>query len=205
MTENIRYGRLDAPDAELFAAAEAESVAEPLHEEHEDIRMISEEHAESASTSADWNQEFRRPEAASLPDLGWPGETIVKVEEEAAREEQSDPLAAVDEPSGRSQRDDTPAFAAPGTMEEETIDEEEADTLHYESTSDEGYDEFEEETQAGPGQLNGEARETVAEIHHASLTESGDAHPAGTVPAEVEEDSEEIELEEAMNILDPFS
>ena len=39
-------------------------------------------------------------------------------------------------------------FAAPGTMEEETIDEEEADTVHYETSSDEGYDEFEEETQA---------------------------------------------------------
>src|SRR6266567_3469820 len=110
-------------DEPIFAAAAAESIAEPLHEEHEDIRTISEEHAESASTSADWNQEFRRPEAASLPDLGWPGETIVKVEEEAAREEQSDPVAAVDEASGRSQRDEIPAFAAPGTMEEETIDE----------------------------------------------------------------------------------
>ena len=49
-----------------------------------------------------------------------------------------------------SRRAQTPVFAAPGTMEEETIDEEEADALHYEASSDEGYDEFEEETQAGP-------------------------------------------------------
>ena len=68
-------------------------------------------------------------------------------------------------------RQEAPVFAAPGTMEEETIDDEEADTIHYEASSDEGYDEFEEETQAGPGHLNGDARETVAEIHQASMTD----------------------------------
>src|SRR5439155_3406830 len=73
-------------DEPIFAATE--SVAEPLHEEHEDIRAVAEEPAESASTSTDWNQEFRRPEAASLPNLGWPGWTIVKVEEEEAISEE---------------------------------------------------------------------------------------------------------------------
>ena len=82
-------------------------------------------------------------------------------------------------------------------MVEETIDEEEAGTPHYEASSDEGYEEFEEETQAGPGHLNGDARETVAEIHHASLTDAGEAHPPEGAPAEPEEDSEELELEEA--------
>jgi ribonuclease G len=81
-------------------------------------------------------------------------------------------------------------------MEEETIDEEEADTIHYQSSSDEGYEEFEEETRAAD-QLNGDAREAVTEIHMASLTESGVEQPAGATPAEGEEDSEEIELEEA--------
>ena len=45
----------------------------------------------------------------------------------------------------------TPGFATPGTLEEETIDEDEADTVRYEESSDEGYDEFEEETRAAPG------------------------------------------------------
>ena len=65
-------------------------------------------------------------------------------------------------------------------MEEETIDEEEADAVHYEASSDEGYEEFEEETRAAgqPAHLNGDARETVAEIHMASIAESGEAHPA---------------------------
>ncbi len=77
------------------------------------------------------------------------------MEAEAEREEQNDRVAAgpeqVNQPVRSSREDETPVFAAPGTMEEETIDEEEADTVHYESSSDEGYDEFEEETQAGPG------------------------------------------------------
>jgi len=199
-------------DEPIFAATE--SAAEPLHEEHEDVHANSEEqaeHVESASTSTDWIQEFRRPEeAASLPALGWPGESSVTaeaetvepetVESEEARQEQNRGAAVSDpiDPAARSHRDDpTPAFAAPGTMVEETIDEEEAGTIHYEASSDEGFEEFEEETQAGPGHLNGDARETVAEIHHASLTDSGEAHPPEGAPAEAEEDSEELELEEA--------
>jgi len=223
-------------DEPIFAAAE--SVAEPLHEEHEheehdDTRGNREEqeheghveHLESASTTTDWNREFRRtdrteptpaatPEINDVPALGWPGEGIVAIEEEAQREsmeefprgssnvssqeieEEHDTHVAASDESAQS-RHETPVFAAPGTMEEETIDEDEADAVHYESSSDEGYDEFEEETQSGPGHLNGEAREVVAEIHHASLTESGEVHPAEGAPSEGEEDSEELELEEA--------
>ncbi len=198
-------------DEPIFAAAE--SVAEPLHEEHEDIRANHEEHAEhleSASTSADWNPEFRRPEAASIPALGWPGESLVAAEEDEVTEEEirreddhevQDNRASgqLDQPTRSSREEQPPVFAAPGTMEEETIDEEEADTTHYEASSDEGYEEFEEETHAvgQPAQLNGEAREVVSEIHRASISESGDSHPAEGAAAEVEEDSEELELEEA--------
>src|ERR1700685_485650 len=88
----------------------------------------------------------------------------------------------------------TPVFASPGTLEEETIDEEEADTVRYEQSSDEGYEEFEEETRAA-GQI-AEVRATVDEIHMASLAEAGVAPPEGTAP-EGEDDSEELELEEA--------
>jgi len=81
-------------------------------------------------------------------------------------------------------------------MEEETIDEEEADTIHYQSSSDEGYDEFEEETQAAE-HLNGDAREAVAEIHIDSLAAEGVVSAPEATQAEPEEDSEELELEEA--------
>jgi ribonuclease G len=193
-------------DEPMFAAAEA--VAEPLHEEHEDTRTIQEEPAESAATAADWNQELRRPEEASLPVLGWPGEASVTggaypaVEnEEISEEEEEGSSAGADHPDKPAQlprEEQTPVFAVPGTMEEETIEEEEADTMGYESSSDEEFDEFEEETQAaGAARLNGDAREAVSEIHLSSLAEAGEAHAEAATPAEAEEDAEELELEEA--------
>jgi ribonuclease G len=198
----------------ISAAASTESAAEPLHEQHEDTRGNYEdqpEHAESASTSTDWNQEFRRPEADSIPSLGWPGESRIAAEEEGVHEEgdedsdsdtadRSSPAPeAVDRPVRSSREAQTPVFAAPGTMEEETIDEEEADAVHYESSSDEGYEEFEEETHAAgqPAHLNSDAREVVSEIHMASIVEAGGAQAAEVPPAEGEDDSEELELEEA--------
>ena len=95
-----------------------------------------------------------------------------------------------------------PVFAAPGTLEEETIDEEEADAVRYEQSSDEGYEEFEEETRAagqpeiGPREIS-EVRATVDEIHMSSLAEAGVAPSADGSSTESEEDSEELELEEA--------
>jgi ribonuclease G len=205
-------------DEPIFA--ESASVAEPLHEQHEDIpaahvrdrvqdehireEHVPEEQMDSASTSAKWNQEFRRGEApeveeSPVPSLGWPGESTAAVELEEVSEEELDdrPVPAAEHSDQRDKQ--APAFAAPGTMEEETIDEEEADAVHYETSSDEGYDEFEEETQAAgqPAHLNGDARESVAEIHMASMTGGGEAHPAEVPHAEGEEDSEELELEEA--------
>jgi len=208
-------------DEPIFAASEA--AAEPLHEQHEDITAgriqdepvqeehTHEEHVESASTSANWNQEFRRPEAeeAPLPSLGWPGETTAALEVEEVEEEvENSPVSErsdrdfdhhSDHPAPTPREEQAPVFAAPGTMEEETIDEEEADTVQYQSSTDEGYEEFEEETQAAgqPAHLNGDARETVAEIHMASMSENSEAHPAEAAHAEGEEDSEELELEEA--------
>ena len=202
-------------DEPIFASGQA--VAEPLHEEHEDIRATHEDVADSASTTAEWNQEFRKPEEEA-PATAWGLESTAVVEHEPVQHDSHEAEAAADvehefveedtaeipapiaEHSDRySARDEqTPVFAAPGTIEEETIDDEEADAIHYESHSDEGYDEFEEETHAGPAHLNGEARATVDEIHQASLSESGQA-PAAEAAAspESEEDSEEAELEEA--------
>jgi ribonuclease G len=99
----------------------------------------------------------------------------------------------------------TPIFAAPGTMEEETIEEEEeADTIRYQESSDDGYEEFEEETRAaGESSFDAAntaisaARETVSEIHRTSLTEAGVPPAAEGAAPETEEDSEELELEEA--------
>ncbi len=193
-------------DEPIFSATATESVAEPLHEQHEDTRANHEEQSEqveSASASPDWNQEFRNREAASIPVLGWPGESRVPDEPEGVvREKEIDCVDApelIDQPAPSSREEQAPIFAAPGTMEEETIDEDEADAVRYESSSDEGYEEFEEETRAAgqPAHLNGDAREVVSEIHRASLVESGEPHAVDAAHPEGEEDSEELELEEA--------
>ncbi len=192
------------PDDEpIFAVAEA--VAEPLHEEHEDTRQASEEPMESASTSAAWETEFRRPgtEEESAPS-GWasePQDARNEHEEEQHDENhefehQSAPAEEHHAEAPRYSEPQEPAFAAPGTMEEETIEEDEADTLQYQASSEEGDDEFEEETQAA-GNFNGDAREAVTEIHRASLAESGGVDAAAVSATETEEDSEEMELEEA--------
>jgi Rne/Rng family ribonuclease len=178
-------------DEPIFAA----SSAEPLHEQHHDAQPVQEEHAEAASTSVDWNREFRS--TAPAQDSARVTEEFVEEEDftSPAREHSDRPAAAAHEP-------ETPAFAAPGTLAEETIEEEEADTVRYEESSDEGYDEFEEETRAA-GQPDSEAqrelsevRATVDEIHMSSLAEAGVAPAEGGAP-ESEEDSEELELEEA--------
>jgi len=200
-------------DEPIFAAGDAS--AEPLHEQHEDLHPVAVEAAESAATVTNWNREFRRAETEekSAPAVAWnathpvalEAQTIETVHEEeevaadiAAQEvTESAPDAVVThEASHVSQEEQEPVFAAPGTIEEETIDEEEADTIHYESSSDEGYDEFEEETRAAD-HLNGDAREAVSEIHRDSLVESGVAPAPEAAQAESEEDSEELELEEA--------
>jgi Rne/Rng family ribonuclease len=213
--ESAVPGAISFPEDEpIFAATELQ--AEPLHEEHDEIHAAHEEPAETASawpasepsaaTTVEWNEKLRREEASNLPTLGWPGEPRITVEEEGVSEDGDDKLVPIAEhidrhseaPQEISREDQTPAFAAPGTIEEETIDEEEADAIRYESSSDEGYEEFEEEIQAGgPAQLHGDVRETVAEIHATSLADENGLHGSEEVHAAAEDDSEEIELEEA--------
>src|SRR5579871_4616093 len=205
-------------DEPIFAAGTANT--EPLHEEHEEVeheeaRAVAEEPADSAATSISWNREFRRSEPETAVAPAWIAEEHAPVEttpsighedvtEQSEVEQEHEPQfdqalsSSESERLSRAFRDEAPVFAAPGTMEEETIDDEEADTLHYETSSDDSFDEFEEETRAAdqPEHLNGDAREAVSEIHMASITESGE-HAAEAAPAEAEEDAEDMELEEA--------
>ena len=200
-----------AEDEPIFAAAEVD--AEPLHKDPQALHPVAAEPVESATVSATWNRDFRRAdeEEAKTPASLWNSEAAAIEEQSLIPEDQeSSPFhetetrpvlenAPEHEPMAREE--EKPIFAAPGTMEEETIDEEEADTIHYESSSDEGYEEFEEEIQAaGQGRLSDEAREAVAEIHGSALSE-GDLTGATEIPAtegtHAEDDSEELALEEA--------
>ncbi len=216
------------PDDEpIFASNSANASASPVAEapvaerpiaERIDKRLDDSRHLQehtgavassAASTSVDWNREFRRQELASAAastgasDAAQITEEFVEEDDEmVTRPEHSDrPVSPIHEPAAPGFA--APVFATPGTLEEETIEEDEADTVRYEESSDEGYDEFEEETRAAgqPGSEIGreisDVRETVDEIHMSSLADAGVAPPAEGSAAESEEDTEELELEEA--------
>jgi len=186
------------PDDEpIFASAPSEPQPGRRAE-----KQVQKEPAESAATSVDWNREFHRRDAASAAATAPAPEAMETVTEVV---EEDDEMVAAEhfDRAAAPAAEQVAAFAAPGTLEEETIDEEEADTVRYEHASDEGYDEFEEETRAA-GQQGSETgprefpdvRDTVDEIHMTSLAESGAVPAEGSTP-EGEEDSEEMELEEA--------
>jgi ribonuclease G len=173
------------------ASAGADPVVEAPHGHDDSSRPAEEDRGNAASASAtasvDWNREFRRQEVASASALTAEQEFV---------EEQEEVVAPQPQGLDRSEREpEAPAFAAAGTLEEETIDEEEADTIRYEESSDEDFEEFEEETRAS-GQI-AEVRETVDEIHMSSLADAGVLPAAEGAVAEGEEDTEELELEEA--------
>ncbi|MGA7220502.1 MAG: hypothetical protein WBX38_19460, partial [Candidatus Sulfotelmatobacter sp.] len=158
--------------------------------------------ARAASTSVDWNREFHRHDAEQRdaePEQGSErgGEAMPPIAapaiEEQFVEDEEEMVAAPEKSIQPARQPEAPVFAAPGTLEEETIDEEEADTARYVESSDEGYDEFEEETRAA-GQL-AEVRATVDEIHMTSLADAGIAPSAEDSASE--EDSEDLQLEEA--------
>ena len=206
-------GAATFPEDEPFFAS-ASTVAEPLHEQHDDLRAEQDESLEAASTSVDWNREFRRPEPAgeSVSTAAAAAPALSDAESEAHKEEKValEP-SSMDEAVERRARvveANTPAFArSTGTVEEETIDEEEAEAIHYgEETGDDGtFDEFEEETRAAaeqvsgtPGQEMSASVEPVAEIQEsASADVVKETAAAETAEEAEEEDSQELELEEA--------
>jgi Rne/Rng family ribonuclease len=196
--------------AATAASANAAPVAEIPHQQPEESRQPQENRAEAASvsaaaTSVDWNREFRRQDLANLAPAasGDAGQVIEEefVEDNVDEGRQEEPSSRFehsrfehsDQPEPVVRGPEAPVFAAPGTLEEETIDDEEADTVRYEESSDEGYDEFEEETRAA-GQL-ADVRATVDEIHMSSLADAGITPAEGSAAGE--EDPEELELEEA--------
>jgi Rne/Rng family ribonuclease len=183
-------------DEPMFADAVAETETPPGTESSpaEEELPPAEPPNQSVATSVDWNREFHRMDSASAVAAAAAPEAVREIQEVIETESLPDTSA------NASLKQATP-FAAPGTLEEETIDEEEADTVRYEQSSDDSYDEFEEETHAA-GQPNGgqgafsDIRDTVDEIHMNSFAESG-AAPAEAVTAEGDEDAEDLELEEA--------
>ncbi|MFY9977535.1 MAG: ribonuclease E/G, partial [Candidatus Sulfotelmatobacter sp.] len=214
-------------DEPIFANPASSDEISPEHEDR--LPFVPDGPAEpaphlNASTSVSWNRDFRVPEPTveiiDVTDRQKEGRQNEDREKEDRQRGTRQPQESAPEFAERAEElpeqqidrsehsasvraeSNALAFAAPGTLEEETIDEDEADAVRYEGSSDDGYEEFEEETRAASdGSENSrgaisEVRETVAEIHMSSLAESG-VPPAESGTAESEEDSEELELEEA--------
>jgi hypothetical protein len=171
--------------------------AEPLEELHGDHVGDSpvEEHYEEST----WSRKSKPSRCTSHDGIVWRSQpTVPVVIEESIFESRE----AEDAPARRAEDRESvwasPSSLAPqGTIEEEEIEEEEADIAHYveELEEDATFEELEEETRAAE-----EHREQIAQLVAAgepipSALASDDG--AGIGAEAEEDDSEELELEEA--------
>jgi Rne/Rng family ribonuclease len=188
-----------APLAEVFSDDEpifASTVPEPLKEVQTELMARAGEERES-DVSSDWDREQKRQHQMNVAAVSG-GEAAA---EEAEEIDQNDRMNAGPEHS------DQPPVAAPArTMEEEEIEEEEADLSHYveELEEDTAFEELEEETHAA-----GEEHGTTHEIAASAEPLASEAVPFSAEPVspeavdvagaeEVDEEAEEeAELDEA--------
>src|SRR5215470_7361908 len=199
------------PDDEpLFATG----LTEPLHEQHGDIEPQEE------AAHQEWEREHALQDRMNLT-AAFAGEPVIEHDEiveevtsHAPEEEAFAASAAVSHPSAPSVPYDIPA----GSIEEQEIDEEEADITHYveELEEDSVFDEMEEETSAASDYQSPRSLEIAATGEpplHAS-EEGSNALPTGDENAiaaagevfaaegeteieETEEDTVEAEIEDA--------
>ncbi|HXP17388.1 MAG TPA: hypothetical protein VN868_09815, partial [Terriglobales bacterium] len=185
--------------AEVFSDDEpifASTVPEPLKEVQAELMAQAGEEGES-DVSSDWDREPKRQHQMKVAAV-FGGEAAA---EEAEKIDQDDRMNAV------PQHSDQPPAAAPArTMEEEEIEEEEADLSHYveELEEDTAFEELEEETHAA-----GEEHGTTHEIAASAEPSASQAVPFSAEPVspeavdvagaeEVDEEAEqEAELDEA--------
>ncbi len=170
-------------DEPIFAA----KVTEPLHEQHEHVAEEEVEEVHSVAPEAeDWKV---RDQVRSAVDTYSAPETTVR---EAAHEADS---AAAPQVTHDVKHD-----VAQGAVEEQEIEEEEADLKAYgeEPGDDAGFEELEEETRAAGGELSASGVGEVAPGLAASgePAANGEAVPEAVLEAE-EREAEELELEEA--------
>jgi Ribonuclease G/E len=167
-------------DEPMFAA----QVAEPLHEQHEHVphAEVYEEVHGSVSSAAPEISEVGS-EARTEPETYSAPQTTV-------HQREADFVAAPQ----------TTHDITHGAVEEQEIEEEEADLTSYgeEPGDDEGFEEIEEETRAAGGELSGSGVGEIAPGLAAGVepVANGEAVPEAVLEAE-EREAEELELEEA--------
>jgi ribonuclease G len=182
----------------LFARnLSAQSAAEPLQELHGElpVQPAAEEHLEEST----WEQnEETEPFVNAVPERF---AAVAELAEQSVRESSSEVREVEElEPPVDSERESvsepTALGAVSGTVEEEEIEEEEADIASYveELEEDATFEELEEETRAAE-----EHREQIAQ-----LVAAGEPVPASAIEDSAEngieteeEEGEELELEEA--------
>jgi ribonuclease G len=160
------------PIAEIFSDDEplfAES-AEPQPQIDAQPARAGEEHSEAESS--DWEREQKRLHQMNVAAVF--GGAVTEKEEGGLDDK------LVTRPEGSDQA----APAAAGTLEEEEIEEEEADLAHYveELEEDAAFEELEEETHAA-----GEHQEPTQEIAASAELAAGDAVPFSAEPISSEE------------------
>jgi Rne/Rng family ribonuclease len=182
------------PDDEPIFASE---VAEPLHEQHEHDHHVEfdEEEIRSADSSTPPEiAEFRREAQSPSESYSAPKTSGSEIEFEEA--------PAVHRATREVRHEDTDEVVhdAHGAVEEQEIEEEEAELTSYgeEPGDDEGFEEVEEETRAASGELPEAGVEQIAP----QLAAGGEAVANGEVVPEAEleaqeREAEDLELEEA--------
>jgi ribonuclease G len=175
------------PEDEPIFAAE---VAEPLHEQHEHV------------PDAEVYEEGRGTVASAAPEIAEAGNDARSAEKTYSAPETTVQIVAHEAEfvAAPQVTHDVKHDVTHGDMEEQEIEEEEADLVSYgeEPGDDEGFEELEEETRAAGGELSesiaGEAAPGVAAGGEAAA--NGEAVPEAVLEAE-EREAEELELEEA--------
>ena len=180
-------------DEPIFAAA----VSEPLHEQHEHVldAEVDDEVRGTVPSAA--------PEIAELANQAPPVAGTYSAPERTAHERTREAGSAAAPQVAREVAPDVPAAFAHGAVEEQEIEEEEADLRAYgeeEPGDDAGFEEIEmeEETQAAGGEVSGSGiGEVTPELAAGGEpAANGEAVPEAVLEAE-EREAAELELEEA--------
>jgi len=196
-----------ADDEPIFAAAPSSVVVEPKTEVREE--PLSQHQTSAEEETSAWDREQQRLHQMNVAAVfgGEAADVSEDESEDEASDESSDQLVAAAE-----HFDEAAPISAAGTVEEEEIEEEEADLAHYveELEEDAAFEELEEETHAaGEHDHDHEHDQPAHEIAASADVASVDAVPFSGEPIsseevdiaaadEVDEEAEdEAELDEA--------
>src|SRR6202142_2272789 len=193
------------PDDEPTFAATA---TEPLHEEHDSVPR-AEFYEEEASLTAERGRSAVVSATPQIAELRSEAQTVAEpmTETVSGTQEMAEahfatalaPDVATQEVTEREVREEVHFEAPQGHVEEQEIEEEEAELAAYgeEQSDDYSFEEVEEETRAAGGELlSATVEETgVAATEPAGAGENGEV-PEAVLEAE-EREAEELELEEA--------